>query len=232
MNTVSARMSVFHNKFTDSFIRQNSELYYHQGYRVMITTTFDVIANAQQKNPFNLEPNFFHSTISTADGCDNLNQYALRGFPESRGGLEIKVDGLYCLNGRLLGFNEEGSTTFMYKDTFHLFSRSMQVPSVEFGNKTQVSSLGVIAEVLIESQVDGIVKNIVRHSDYDRMNNRNVSFIIKYIIPPGDQWLHLSRTLTPGQELSITGNIVGRNEESKAWKVQMYFFKVRTPYDL
>ncbi|KAH9813261.1 hypothetical protein DFH28DRAFT_930010 [Melampsora americana] len=219
---LSSKSSSFHNIYIDNFIRANSCISYDNRHRVMITSTFDVIASARPRFPFNVEPDFFHSTITTDGRGQGITQHALRGFPEDDKDVHIKVDGLYCLNGRLLGFNEHGLTMMMYQNNAHLLSRSLHLPLKDFANQVHVSSLGLVAELLGSTKGDVDVQDqiMVRHKDYDRINNRNVEFVIQYYMPQGKKRSHHPQAAKVGQKIFITGYLIGRNESTNIWIIQ------------
>ncbi|KAH9815771.1 hypothetical protein DFH28DRAFT_927676 [Melampsora americana] len=222
IDTAFPRTSVFQNKYIDEFIMSNSDLQNYKKYKVMVTSTFEVIASAHPRFPITSDPIFFHSTVTTMNEAKGLTQYVLKGYPENSGDVDIKCDGLYSINGRLLGLNEEGCTTFMYQNNAKLVSRALNVPLKEFANQVHVSSLGVVDSITHNAERNGQQSSslIVRHNDYDRINNRGVDFVVQYSTPSGGEWSGRLKTINTGQLIGITGYLIDRKEETNMWMVQ------------
>ncbi|KAH9817984.1 hypothetical protein DFH28DRAFT_888838 [Melampsora americana] len=221
---------MFCDKHITEFMTQNSEMNDFYGHKVLITSTFEIIANAQPRFPVTSDPPFFHSTVSISNAERGLTQYALKGYPNNGSDADIMVDGLYCLTGRLLAVNEDGPTTLMYHNNGHLLSRSVRVPEAEFVNQTHVSSLGVVMEV-IQRKFDEPSSHtilMVRHRDYDRINNRYVNFVVEYNLASTCQSFEGSNIICRGIQISIIGRLVGRNDETNVWVVQVsHYLNIR-----
>ncbi|EGG08761.1 uncharacterized protein MELLADRAFT_104576 [Melampsora larici-populina 98AG31] len=195
----------------------------HQ-HTLIINHVFEIIAEAQPKPSAKEVSKFFHGLIITEDKDGNIIQHAIKGFTDHVNESAIKIDGTYSLSGRLLGYNSQSPALFFYDNSHSLICRTPVHLESDMINKVHTSGLGIVVKIIREDPNDFLNATIIliKHTDYDRVNNCSVSFLVQYVQPGLESMLKPSLWAIPGNQVLINGHIVGHDPLMKVWKIRCY----------
>ncbi|EGG08362.1 uncharacterized protein MELLADRAFT_105111 [Melampsora larici-populina 98AG31] len=189
----------------------------------IIASLFDVFENVGPEVSGMYGLCHSHTTVVTRNESGESVEWVIKCVVYGGTDIILDIDGVYFLKGRLLALNEKDTQKFYYEPDYQLLANTSENLPCNLANGVSVTGLGVIFSRTVDSIEPGKenIFLVVRHSDYNPEIHAQSEFKVEYRAMWSKLMEKLQPLLTEGREVMLTGHIVGRNEETHMWIVQL-----------